>query len=448
MATAAEQELTDRTHAGSHGPGEPMTINVGDVGRVLLRRWRIIVVGIVLATSLAAAAHGLLSSTYSATTRLVVSPLASDPSVSTSARDTINIATEREIVQSSAVAAMALEQVGRSPAEAEDLIANLSVVAPDNSYVLRITVSDRSANDAAALANAVANAYLDFRREGGQEMVTRLTEHIDGQIAALAEGPNDDLNRQQIRDLTEQRQTLALFGQNPGRIIGQATPPNSPSGPGLPIFLIAGIAGGALLGVGVALLREQTDRRVRTVGRLEKYAELPATLLEAPTDQESLRWLRRRIVSSVPDGGSVLLLSSARSGVPIAEPLAAVTRDAGFAVAVEDANVLMPAEVDDWSFGRHTTAEDRAGEPPARHSSTSILLVDATKVTSRTSISELAERADVAVLVVTPRDYLADVHGLRDVTLDAAGAHVLVAFMSRSSQGTGKKHSVQARKTQ
>lgn len=432
-----ESDPTDRGLTAARR-GDLPTIGLGDVGRVFLQRWRSIVVGVVLMTLLAGVAHSLLPPAYTATTRLVVSPLVSDPSAGASARDSVNIATEREIVQSAAVANMALEQVGRPPSDTEDLIANLNVVAPNNSFVLRITVTDTSAEGAAALANAVADSYLEFRQAGGQEVVVRLTENIDDRIAELTEQPSDELDRQEIRALNDQRQTLALFGQNPGRVIGQATPPTSPSGPGLTVFLLAGVAGGVILGGVLALLRERTDRRVRTASRLEKFAELQSTVLAGPTDQESLRWLRRSIVALVPSGGTVLLLSASPTGVGMAEPLALVTRDAGFEVDVENANALTPAEIDDWRFGRRVPSVTQAGEMRPRQSPTALQLIDATNVTSRTSISELADRADVAVFIVTPKDRLAMVREIRDVTLGAAQQFLVVFVQGTTKVSKGK----------
>ncbi|MBN3586071.1 hypothetical protein JYB64_27125, partial [Algoriphagus aestuarii] len=70
--------------------------------------------------------------------------------------------------------------------------------------------------------------------------------------------------------LQEQRLNLALTGVEPGRIIGYAEPPSSPSTPGMMILLPGGLAVGVLLGVVGAIAVERLDRRVRTGDRLAR----------------------------------------------------------------------------------------------------------------------------------------------------------------------------------
>lgn len=381
-----------------------------------------------LFTALAGVGYLVLPRSYSATTTLVVTPLVSDPSSSGGSRDSINIATEREILQSREVARMAMTSVGRSEEDSDDLARNLEVVAPDGSQVLRVTVSNASSDGAAELSNAVAEAYLEFRRQGGQEAAQRLTDYIDERLADMASETAGDANSQQIRILSDQRRTLALYGQDPGRIIGRAAPPQTPTGPGVLTFLLAGLVGGLIVGAIAALLREQTDPVVRSADRYAELTGLAPIVVEDPRHEESLRWLRRSVLSLVPAAGTVLLLGASARNVRLAEPLAEVVRRAGVEVAVEDVSALSPSEVDRWAVRRAPSEEHSS---PGQDTRACLWIVDASRVTSRTSIAELAERVDVVALVVTPKARRAAVLEVLRLA-EAVAPHILAVLVRRS----------------
>lgn len=395
-------------------------IAMWDVGQVLSRRWRVLLVCVAVFTALGAVAGRVVPDSYSATTTLVVSPLVANPSMSVSSRDAINIATEREIIQSKDVAQLALEMVGEPPSHDTSLIDNLSVVAPDNSQVLHVTVTDRSPRRAAALSGGVADAYLELRRERGAEVAELFIAQIDERVAEL--GAEDGLTSEQVRELNDQRRSLALFGQDPGRVIGRATPPASPSGPPDVTFIAAGIVGGMLIGIAAALLRERTDRRVRNSVRLTQTVGSTPVLVSNPDDEEAVRWLRRAIMNDTADPPSTVLLVSAAGTLPtLAGRLAATIERAGRKTSTIDAQTLSTEEIDSARIRVSDTDDD-------------VALIDATGVSSRTTISELADYADAAVVVATPRSLRADAAALFGVAV--AASTPAVAVLLSDSEGT------------
>lgn len=375
----------------------PDPINLLDVGHRILRRWPDVLITLVLVT-LAAVALGLtLPQQYSASTTVVVSPLRSDPAASPSARDTVNIATEREIFESKEVAQRAVEKLGEPPEAVSRLLANSEVVAPEGSQILRVTVKSNFPEEAARSADAVAEAYLDFRREGGIELAQRYIEDLDARLDDLNEEANTAAGREQIRSLTEERRALALFGQDPGRIIGRAALPSSATSPGLVTFALAGIVGGLILGVPVALLRDRFDPRVRFVDRLEHAVGTEPILLEREDDVEALRWLRRTLLATAPQESSPLSILVASTGTEahssIVHSLAAVFRDGGMATHVIEAAAHDAADIDkgwDWVNRNGGRAKD-------------VILIDAQGLNSRASLAELADRAGLSVLVATAK---------------------------------------------
>lgn len=405
-------------------------VSLSDVKDVLAGRWLVILTSVLVATGLATTASFVIPDRYAATSTVVVSPLSNDPSVSVSLRDAITIATEQEIVRSQEVARLALQSLGRPPQGSADLIASMGVVAPEGSQVLRVTVTADSPQEAATLANAVAEAYLEFRRAGGIQLADRFMKLVDERVAELSAGPNDQSTREQIRVLTDQRRALGLFGQDPGRVIGQAVPPQDPSGPGLPLFVLAGVVGGGLMGVVVALIRERGDRRVRFARRLGEDAGMMPVVLGDVGDLETLRWLRRNITLLVPSGGAVLFVSTGlrRAGVGVVTALAEVARDSGYAVRLDDASDVSPVSIDAWAHaGLTAPVSDEDGLP--RHAAARLHLIDATRVTSPTSLSELADLADAVVLIAARRDLRRDVQ-LMVALADHAAHPVLPVFVT------------------
>lgn len=436
--TPRTMDVLERTVLPDRSAGPPpprggsvasSSVSLTDVKDVLAGRWRAILVSVLVATGLATTAGLILPDRYAATSTVVVSPLSNDPSVSVSLRDAITIATEREILQSQEVARLALDSLGRSGEGTGDLIASMGVVAPEGSQVLRVTVTADSPQEAATLTDAVAEAYLEFRRRGGTEMADRFIRLIDERVAELSTGSTDQAAREQIRQLSDQRHALSLFGQDPGRVIGHAEPPQEPSGPGLPLFVLAGLVGGLLLGVVVALARERVDRRVRFARRLAEDTGTCPVVLDDLGDVEGLRWLRRNITLLVPGGGTVLFVgtSGRRRGVDVVTALAEVARDSGYVVRVDDASELSPAGIDAWTRVGATVPAAIAEVQGSPGAAARLHLVDATRVTSPTSLSELADLADAMVVVASPRDLRRDVQLLGGLA-DRAAAPLLAVL--------------------
>jgi capsular polysaccharide biosynthesis protein len=233
---------------------------------VLRRRLVVLAVSVFIGTVGGGTASFAMPSTYSATTSLVVSPLISNPLTGVS--EDVNIKTEREILGSREVAEKASETLGFPLSSNSYLLSQVDVAAPSGSQVLQVTVRADSPQDAADGADALAQAYLDFRGEGAQDSMNAYIDNVNEQLTELQEETKDSANEGLIETLKEQRQTALLASVEPGRIIGAATTPTSPSGPGLIVFLAGGAMAGLLLGAAGALARERLDPFVRSRDRL------------------------------------------------------------------------------------------------------------------------------------------------------------------------------------
>ncbi|MGC4749385.1 lipopolysaccharide biosynthesis protein [Micromonospora sp. DT201] len=266
------------------GGGTPArTVTLTDLFRVPAHRIRL--VGAVAAVGLLAALGYVLvmPSAVTASAVVAVRPVVTDaftPSGAAADR-AVNmnvesgIATGTEVVQR-------LASEGGDQREVRDA---LEVEVPTGGQILRFSYTGRSADDAVRNVNLAAQTYLDVRRtmyeKQRAEMLKRYDESIvevdkqrqilqrrivsarDGSLdAAIAElgGSNN-----QLTQLRSARTEIAAVDVNPGWITQSAENVLVSSGRHIMLYVLAGLLGGALLGVVLAFAWESADRRVRSV---------------------------------------------------------------------------------------------------------------------------------------------------------------------------------------
>ena len=208
---------------------------------------------------------------------------------------TRGLQTQVALAQSEEVLAEAA-RVLRLPST-EDLRDSLSVELLSDTQVLVISTEHARPDEARDRANAVAQAYLDFRRGTAsqvsqlqrdeieariQEVQRRITE-IDQetqQNPAAAVGLRAERDRALARlnifeeDLSElpDEDSVQRAG---GRIITRAQLPDEPVRPRKAVNLALAVVTGALLGLGLALLAENLDDRLKTPEEVEERVGAP-----------------------------------------------------------------------------------------------------------------------------------------------------------------------------
>jgi polysaccharide biosynthesis transport protein len=287
---------------------------------LLRRRWLLVlvVIGFVLGAALA---YSILATPiYQAQAEVLVRGGGSG-----AGSDSVNLETERQVVQSTAVAerARAPMHFTRSPVE---LLTHVSVTVPAATQILTITFSSADPAVAQQGAQAFADAYLAYRQEralravtGASAVVQRrigtLQEQLRKANATLADAAASAVERQQatatrdslIGQVTALQVQLAVVSTvdiDPGEVIEPAGLPGSPATPNRILNAIGGLLLGAILAVTLAIVR---DRSVETLGGrqgLEKLLDRPV-FGAIPND---LAWRDRtmdRLVILEEPGGEV-----------------------------------------------------------------------------------------------------------------------------------------------
>lgn len=301
-----------------------------DYLEVFRRRWVSVVIVALVTVAVAAGATLAMTTRYTATTRLFFSVDASGGTLTDLAQGSSfaekQMTSYAEVATSPLVLNPVIDRLDLLTTSAQ-LAEVLTATIPLQTVILEISVTDRNAVRAAAIANAVGD-----------------------EVALAAEG------------LSPQRTSKTKAVQ--ATTFARALVPSRPSSPNVPRNLALGAVLGLLLGLGVALLRHVLDTRVRSeqdirnvtespllgmIGFDEKVPDHPVILRDEPLGPaaEAIRRLRTNfqfidlgdrprsivITSSVPgEGKSTTSLN-----------LAVALADAGSRVVLVDADLRRPS---------------------------------------------------------------------------------------------------------
>jgi capsular exopolysaccharide synthesis family protein len=272
-----------------------------------LRKWWIVTVA---AVSLAAALFSSLSKTplYTSSAEVLVLPVSVPGVAGTSSGSFVDIETEIRIATSAAVSQLAQASV----AGGGDAIGSISVSNPDSTSTLFFTSVSKNPRVAQATAQAYAEAYLTFRRDGLLSSVDASVGSIDQVIATLNNrllvlrqrlATSTNPSQQQVLQLKissitgqisvqqSSRNELAL-AQNArvGEVLAPAYLPSGPSSPNPRKDGALGLIVGLALGVGFAFLRDRLDQRLRGREDIERSVDAPLVAM-VPSSQTLHRQL-------------------------------------------------------------------------------------------------------------------------------------------------------------
>ena len=331
----------------SPSPDQPAHRSGTDLGAhfsLLRRRW-LLFVGFVLAGGTAGLA--LLRVTppaYTATTQILVAPVGVQEQgnqVTSRVREPLNLDTEAQIAQSAVVAAGAAKALGTPTLEP------VEVSVPPNSAVLWISVTAPDPGSAAAQSRAYADAYLANRLDsakstmaaqqkvmlGKLKQVNTALDKVVNELGGLPKGTPEHtiavhrmnvLNRQAY-SLTMKYDALKTVTVTPGSIISQATPPDAPSSPSLPLYLGTGLMTGLFLGSAAAYARDRLDTRLRAAADVERLLGL-VVLADLSTARAAPHDLAAAVLADCP--GRRLLIRTVPPGLNpsiVSAPLSATT---------------------------------------------------------------------------------------------------------------------------
>lgn len=334
---------------------------------ILRRRALIVIAMTVLAGAAAAAFAYATRDTYESTAKLLFSQTIGTEQQALGmipgTPDADNLAANNvQSVGSRAVAVETAKDMGPKGYEmsVDDVQADVAVAGARDTDVVNVTATAKSAKKAALLATVYAMNAAELTDEAQRERAQSTLDNVQQQLAELPPEQQNSKNAQDLRDDAQRLRTLADVGLGSPRIIQRGYIPTAESGNPIQTVVL-GTLFGLLLGVGLALVREQSDRKLRrteqvtaafdapvlttvprsrALKRHKPFADLPPQVAEAfRMLQMNLRFAREEPVRSV-------LVTSAKTGegkTTVAWNLAAAAASGGLSVALVEADLRRPS---------------------------------------------------------------------------------------------------------
>jgi capsular exopolysaccharide synthesis family protein len=297
---------------------DPGPLELRDYLSILWRRkWTIIAV---VVTTIAVALIYSFRQTpvYTSSAEVIVLPTSFNPGVSSAEATAPNMVKEEQVANSAPVEQKASLRLKELDVTRGTML--VSQVEDADTLVFTSVAPDPRA--AQATASAYANAYLNLRRSYLIAELRAAREPYESRIEAIgveldeiavALGTAEGVER----DLLNVRQTILLSDRisfrtklnelatpenvQVGRVLRSAERPGSPSGPDHTRNGLLALVVGSALGIGVALLRDRLDDRIRGREVLEHLLRAPV-LAFIPWAQP----LRRRMLVTATSPGSML----------------------------------------------------------------------------------------------------------------------------------------------
>ncbi|MGH9231080.1 MAG: polysaccharide biosynthesis tyrosine autokinase [Acidimicrobiales bacterium] len=280
-------------------------LELRDYLQVLSRRKGVIALSFLVVVGIAVVASYLQTPRYAANAKLLLRPRGAatvfgQPSAQSNANSERALQTEIEVLEAEPVRDLVREKLGSAP--------SVQVGPVGQTDLITIRAESTDARRAAMVANAYANAYIEFRRKqavdefaaASEELQTKITdlnrqlENLGAQLAAApactnpATTPEACSQRANVEQTVNARRTtllsqLGLFQQRLDQLqvdsglasgnVQLVTPASAPSEPFAPTPVRNAVLGavlGLMLGVGLAFLREYLDDSVKDKEDLER----------------------------------------------------------------------------------------------------------------------------------------------------------------------------------
>ena len=247
----------------------------------------------------------------------------------------IDLAAYKEAAFSSPVLENA-RQILNDPNALDDVDIAVNITEMRISGIVNIVVEGRNKTQIVNVANALAQALVNWDERRASRNLTRAVttlesqiEQLDGQIRALATVQDatsqDQYNAllnyraQQLTDLNLIR-TLSNSAVGAVDVLEPAELPEEPVAPNPLRNAIVAFALGIFISYALTLLRETLDTRLKTSDDLAKVsglpimAELPKRALRSPqVHQEAVSYLHTNLLFSSPNNPKVILVTSGKS---------------------------------------------------------------------------------------------------------------------------------------
>jgi receptor protein-tyrosine kinase len=183
--------------------------------------------------------------------------------------------TNLQLVSVQQVAERTVKALDKPGLTAEDVLDSVSVNPAGESELATVSATAGSPDFAAKLANTVARQYILFSKHANEEKIDTAQGLIEEKLEAMPTAERNGPAGEELEAKIRQLSALSAVQTGDAELAQAATPPTSPSSPKTTRNIALGIVLGLILGIGLAMLREQFDRRIRDVEDIQELFRLP-----------------------------------------------------------------------------------------------------------------------------------------------------------------------------
>lgn len=166
---------------------------------------------------------------------------------------------------------------------ADEVFDRVEIAEEGQSDVVSIVATDPDPEDAAGLANAFAETYVDFRRQADRDQIRDAQRLIEADYERLSPSERDGTTGSDLQKQLSDLRTLEALQTGNAEVVEPADTPTNPSSPNTVRNIGVALVLGAFIGIGAALLRERLDNRLHSERELETVFGLPV-LASVPKD--------------------------------------------------------------------------------------------------------------------------------------------------------------------
>ena len=146
---------------------------------------------------------------------------------------------------------------------ADDLIGHIEVTSDGDADIATVTAKSTSPEQAARIANAMSTAFVAQRRETQRALTLKARELLMRRLAEMPAAARNNIEGLTLRDRSESLRIQASLQTGNVELAERAAVPQASSAPKVLQNTALGGLLGLILGVGLAFLLQQLDRRMK-----------------------------------------------------------------------------------------------------------------------------------------------------------------------------------------
>ena len=338
------------------------TMELHDYLNVIRARKWVIIQAVVIVTLVALVVSVLQPKQYVGEVQVLISEQDSTSGILSGVNPDVSqqgVQTQAQLIQLRPLAEQVIRKLNLRQTP-EQLLKRVDISQVGQTNVVTVDVTDGSPTRAAAIANAMAQAYVDWSTQASRENIKAVADEIQQSAA------KDPTLAQKLSELRVEQK----LAEGPGRVVSPAITNPVPVSPQPLRDAGLGLGVGLVFGVGMAFLFEYLDNTVKTTSEAEKVygapvlGHIPAEQFEkdekrhlttVPRVAESYRLMRNSLDFVNFDGNlKTLMVTSAAPGEgksTVAANLAVVLAQTGKRVVLISCDFRRPTT--EQFFGIH-----------------------------------------------------------------------------------------------